>query len=225
MAKTHIYFVPGLAASSKIFEHIFLSEKHFQLHFLEWMMPLSKNESLTNYTQRFSTKIKHKNPILVGVSFGGILVQEISKIIDCKKVIIISSVKSNKEFPKRFKLAQITKIYKLFPSKIIADIENYDHYFFNEYLKKRAKLYKTYLSVRDANYLQWAIHNVLHWQQNKPLAKIIHIHGKKDEVFPIKHIKNSIEIENGTHVMILNKAKTISKILEKECFLIDKNTI
>ena len=46
---------------------------------------------------------------------------------------------------------------------------------------------------------------------------LIHIHGEKDEVFPSKHIKNSIEIKNGTHVMILNKAKTISKILEKEC--------
>ncbi|WP_271406494.1 alpha/beta fold hydrolase [Tenacibaculum soleae] len=221
MTKTHLYFMPGLAASSKIFEYLSLPEKVFEIHFLEWLIPNSINESIETYAQRMCANIQHKNPILIGVSFGGILVQEMSKIIPCKKVIIISSVKSNKELPKRLKLALITKVYKLFPSKIIANIEKYEHYFFNDYLKKRAELYKIYLSVRDPNYLQWAIYNVLHWQQNKELANIIHIHGKKDEVFPIKHIKNSIEIENGTHVMILNKAKKISKLLKKECFLID----
>jgi len=221
MPKTHLYFVPGLAANTKIFERISLPEEHFELHFLDWMLPTSINESIQEYALRLCAKIQHKNPILVGVSFGGIIVQEMSKIIDCKKVIIISSIKSNKELPRRLKLAQITKAYKLFPSKIIANIESYEHYFFIDYLKKRAELYKIYLSVRNKEYLQWAIYNVLHWQQKEPLKDIIHIHGKKDEVFPIKYIKNSIEIENGTHVMILNKAKTISEILKKECFLMD----
>ncbi|CAM1363208.1 Pimeloyl-ACP methyl ester carboxylesterase [Tenacibaculum sediminilitoris] len=221
MSKTHIYFVPGLAANSKIFEYISLPEKKNELHFLNWMLPTSINESIEEYAQRFCAQIKHKNPILIGVSFGGIMVQEMSKIIDCKKVIIISSVKSNKEFPKRLKLAQITKAYKLFPTKIIANIESYKRYFFNDYLKKRAELYKIYLSVSSKEYLQWAIYNVLHWKQEESIPNIVHIHGKKDEVFPIKHIKKSIEVENGTHVMILYKAKTISEILKKECFLMD----
>ncbi|GFD96332.1 alpha/beta hydrolase [Tenacibaculum sp. SSH1-16] len=221
MPKTHLYFVPGLAANTKIFERISLPEEHFELHFLDWMLPTSIDESIQDYAQRLCAKIQHKNPILIGVSFGGIVVQEMSKIIDCKKIIIISSVKNNKEFPKRFKLVQVTKAYKLFPSKVISNIESYERYFFNDYLKKRAELYKIYLSIRDKKYLQWAIYNVLHWEQEKSIPGIIHIHGKKDEVFPIKYIKNAIEVENGTHVMILTKAKTISEILKKECFLMD----
>jgi hypothetical protein len=221
MSKTHLYFVPGLAANTKIFERISLPEEHFELHFLDWMLPTSIDENIQDYAQRLCAKIQHKNPILIGVSFGGIMVQEMSKIIDCKKIIIISSVKNNKEFPKRLKLAQITKVYKLFPSKVIANIESYERYFFNDYLKKRAELYKIYLSIRDKEYLQWAIYNVLHWKQEESIPGIIHIHGKKDEVFPIKYIKNAIEVENGTHVMILTKAKTISEILKKECFLMD----
>ncbi|CAM1333736.1 alpha/beta hydrolase [Tenacibaculum aestuariivivum] len=218
MKKTHVYFVPGLAASSKIFEYISLPKEKFELHFLEWLIPTTIDESIEEYAQRMCNDIHHKNPILVGVSFGGIMVQEISKIITFKKVIIISSIKSNKELPRRLKLAFLTGVYKLFPSKIIANIESYERYFFNDYLKKRAELYKIYLSKRDESYLQWAIYNVLHWQQNKPLKNIIHIHGSNDEVFPVKHIQSYIEIKNGTHIMILNKAKTISEILEKECF-------
>lgn len=218
MQKTHVYFVPGLAANSKIFEYISLSEDHFELHFLEWLLPNSINESIQEYAQRMCDTIQHKKPILIGVSFGGIMVQEMSKLIPYEKLIIISSIKSNKELPKRLKLAQITGAYKLFPSKIIANIESYEHYFFNDYLKKRAELYKIYLSIRDKQYLQWAIYNVLHWKQEKPIQNITHIHGNDDEVFPAKHIENYIKIENGTHIMILNKAKSISKIIEKECF-------
>ena len=75
------------------------------------------------------------------------------------------------------------------------------------------KLYKEYLCVRDEKYLTWAISNVLNWQQTKPLNNTLHIHGVEDHIFPIKHIKNCIKIEKGTHIMILTKAKSISKII------------
>ncbi|WP_299835804.1 alpha/beta hydrolase [uncultured Tenacibaculum sp.] len=215
--KTQLYFVPGLAANTKIFEYIKLPEEKFEVHFLEWILPLSVEETIESYAKRMCSFIKHENPILIGVSFGGVMVQEMSKQMSCEKVIIISSMKSNNELPVRLKLAQKTKAYKLFPTKIVENIEDYEHLFFGDFLKKRAELYKMYLSIRDANYLQWAIHNVLNWEQDYELEDIVHIHGNKDEVFPIKHIKNSIEVDNGTHIMILNKAKTISTILEKVC--------
>ncbi|SNR16850.1 alpha/beta hydrolase family protein [Tenacibaculum jejuense] len=217
MEKTHLYFVPGLAANTKIFEYLDLPKENFETHFLEWILPLSVEETIESYAKRMCESIKHDNPILVGVSFGGVMVQEMSKQKDCKKVIIISSMKSNKELPTRLKLAQKTKAYKLFPTKIVENIEDYEHLFFGDYLKKRAELYKMYLSIRNADYLEWAIHNVLNWQQDYELEDIVHIHGNKDEVFPIKHIKNAIEVDNGTHIMILNKAKTISKILAEKC--------
>lgn len=215
--KTHIYFVPGLGASSKIFEAISLPKEQFELHFIEWLIPLSVKESISDYAQRMCAKIKHENPILVGVSFGGVMVQEMSKLINIKKVIIISSIKCQKELPKRLQLAKVTKAYKLFPSKLAENFEEYSKFFMGDFLQKRANLYKMYMSARDSVYLDWAIYNVLHWQQKKPLKNVVHIHGKDDGVFPYKHIKNAITIEKGTHIMILNKAKTISTLLEKEC--------
>lgn len=217
MQKTHIYFVPGLAANTKIFEFLTFSEDLFELHFLEWMLPNNPKESISDYAKRMCERIKHDNPVLVGVSFGGIMVQEMSKHIACKQVIIVSSIKNNKELPKRLRLAQVTKAYKLFPTQIVANIESYEQYFFSDYLKKRAELYKLYLSVRNPDYLHWAIYNVLHWKQTETLKDIIHIHGTHDEIFPIKHLKNVITVKNGTHIMILNKAKTVSEIITEKC--------
>lgn len=211
--KTPIYFVPGLAANPKIFEYLNLSEELFECHFLEWMLPENPRESISDYAKRMCSKITHKNPVLVGVSFGGVMVQEMSKHINCKQVIIVSSIKSNLELPTRLRVAQVTKAYKLFPTTIVANIEQYEKYFFTDYLKKRAELYKLYLSVRHPDYLHWAIYNVLHWKQKEPLKNIIHIHGDADEIFPIKYIKDTITIPQGTHIMVLNKAKTIANII------------
>ena len=84
----HVYLMPGMAASSKIFEYIELPKNQFKIHYLEWMLP-SENESLSDYALRMTKNIKHNNCVLIGVSFGGVLVQEMSKYIDIKKLIII----------------------------------------------------------------------------------------------------------------------------------------
>ena len=92
MSKVPVYFMPGLAASSAIFENIKLPEDQFEMYFLEWFLPNEK-ESITNYASRMIKNIQHENPVLVGVSFGGVLVQEMAKQMKVRKVIIISSVK------------------------------------------------------------------------------------------------------------------------------------
>lgn len=212
MSKIPVYFMPGLAASPAIFERIKLDESVFETHLLEWEIPKQK-ESLSDYALRISQKIKHENPILIGVSFGGILVQEISKHIKAQKVIIISSVRSNLEFPRRMKIGKTTKAYKLIPMKLILNIENLAKYSFGEKVKKRIKLYEKFLAVRDLNYLQWAVESVILWDRNTVDDNVIHIHGDQDDVFPIKYINKCIVVKGGTHIMILNKYKWLNENL------------
>jgi pimeloyl-ACP methyl ester carboxylesterase len=215
MPKKHLYCFPGLAASKQIFEYISLPEDQVEIHLLEWKLPLSLDESIEDYVVRICEDIHHEKPILLGVSFGGIIVQEISKILEVEKLIIVSSIKTHHELPKRLRVIRDTGAYKLFPAKMAENLEDYTKYFLGDFLKKKAELYKMYMSVRDANYMKWAIYNVLHWKQETPPEGIIHIHGTDDPVFPHKHITNFIPIENGKHEMILTKAKVISKVLEE----------
>ena len=105
-----VYLMPGMAASPRIFEFLKFPE-NFQVFYLSWFPP-EKEETLENYALRMSLRVEQENPVLVGISFGGVLVQEMAKYIDCKKIIIISSVKSNQELPNHMKLAQITNVHK-----------------------------------------------------------------------------------------------------------------
>ncbi len=207
--------MPGLAAGPEIFHKLNLDKNLYELHYLEWKKPLALEESIANYAMRMTDDIQHNNPVLIGVSFGGIMVQEMSKFVDTKKIIIVSSVKSTNELPKRFKIASKSKIYRLFPTTIISNFEDYARFFVGKTLEKKAEIYKKYLSVRGKSYLKWSIKNAVNWNQSKPIDGIVHIHGTKDQVFPINHIKNAIKIDGGNHAIIITKAREISKIIHE----------
>jgi pimeloyl-ACP methyl ester carboxylesterase len=220
MSKIPVYFMPGLAASTSIFENIQLDKNEFEIFLLEWKIP-NKGETLQQYAKRMCKDIKHENPVLVGVSFGGILVQEMNKIIPVRKTIIISSVKCNKEFPRRIRFAKVTKLYKLIPIWMLQNVEKLLPYVFEEKSAfKRTELYHKYFAVRDTFYLKWSLQQVLLWDRSTPDADVIHIHGDKDEVFPIKYIKNCNVLEGGTHIMIVNKFRwlneKLAEILKRE---------
>ncbi|MCL5129526.1 alpha/beta hydrolase [Algibacter sp. L4_22] len=210
----HIYLMPGMAASPLIFENIKLPEDIFQIHLLEWMIPV-ENELLSDYALRMTKHIKHENIVLLGVSFGGVLVQEMAKYIKPRKLIITSSVKSMHELPKRMLLAKATKAYKLVPTQLASNIDVFEKYAVGKVVKKRIELYQKYLSVNDSRYLTWAIEQMVCWNQEEPLEGIIHIHGDDDGVFPIKNIKNCIVVKNGTHIAIINKYKWFNENLPR----------
>ncbi|WP_269684083.1 alpha/beta hydrolase family protein [Flavobacterium lacustre] len=209
MSKIPVYLMPGLAASAAIFERIALPEAVFETVLLEWEIPLDQ-ETLPDYAKRMTEKIKHPNPVLIGVSFGGILVQEMAAFIQVRKVIIISSVKSNLEFPRRMKIAKTTKAYKLIPMSLILNIENLAKFSFGAKVNQRLKLYEKFLSVRDIRYLDWAVEKVILWDRTVADKNVIHIHGDADDVFPIKYISDCIVVKGGTHIMILNKYKWLN---------------
>src|SRR5690606_11693908 len=200
----HVYFVPGMAANTTIFEHIKLPENIFKTHYIPWKLP-KKKETIEEYAKRMCAEIKHENPVLIGVSFGGIMVQEMAKQIAVQKVLIISSVKTKHELPKRMKLAKITKAYKLIPTRIMANSNLLTKFAFGKVIKKRIHLYKKYISMNNTDYLDWAIEQIVMWKQDKPISGLIHIHGENDGAFPVSHIKNYIKVEKGTHIMIINR--------------------
>ncbi len=214
MSKIPVYLMPGLAASAEIFERIILPEDFFEIVLLEWEIPMD-NETLAEYAKRITNKITHPNPVLIGVSFGGILVQEMARFIKTKKVIIISSVKSNLEFPKRMKVAKTTKAYKLIPTTLLANIESLSKFSFGAKINQRLKLYEKFLRVRDKRYLDWAVEQVILWERTVVDENVIHIHGDEDDVFPIKYIRNCIVVKGGTHIMILTKYKWMNENLPK----------
>ena len=213
MQRIPVYFMPGLAASPLIFGNIHLPEHLYECIYLEWLLPVD-NEPLADYAKRIAQNIKHDNPILIGVSFGGVIVQELSRVINARKVIIISSVRCNAEFPRRMRFAKMTHAYRFFPTGIMTRVDWLAKVAVgNNVISRRLNLYEKFLSVRDKKYLDWALKSIILWDRAVPDENVVHIHGDADEVFPPKYLKNFIPVKGGKHIMIINKYKWLNENL------------
>ncbi|MCK0124283.1 alpha/beta hydrolase [Gelidibacter sp. F2691] len=207
-----VYLMPGMAAKPTIFDRIKLPNERFQVYWLEWMLP-EDNETFEHYAKRMIEKIEHDNPVLLGVSFGGVLVQEMSKHMKVRKLIVVSSIKSRHELPKRMKIAKFMKAYKFAPTQLLSNLDVLKKYAFNDTISKRIDLYKTYLAVNDKRYLDWALKEMLLWDQEEPHPDAIYIHGDQDAIFTHSCQGNCIVVEGGTHIMIVTKYKWFNKNL------------
>jgi len=73
-----VYFISGLGADERVFQFLDLSE--IEHRFIKWNVP-QKNESLPSYCKRLTEQINvQQEVILIGISFGGMIAQEITKV-------------------------------------------------------------------------------------------------------------------------------------------------
>ena len=207
-----VYFVPGLAASPEIFEHIRLPEDRFECRHLEWFVP-DPAMTLREYAAQMARHVAHPSPVLIGVSFGGMLVQEMAEIVNPALIIIISSIKCNREMPRRLLVARYTKLHKLLPTRLVNNVDVLARYAFGDPVSKRLRLYDRYLGMRDITYLDWAIDRIVNWEREEPLPGVVHIHGDQDAVFPFAHIGPCIAVPGGTHTMIIHRYRWFNERL------------
>ena len=210
-----IYLISGLGADERVFQSLDLSE--YDKKFIRWLDP-KKGESLTSYCHRLTLQIApDQEVILVGVSFGGIIAQEIAKLVSCKLVIIISSIKSINEFSWTLKLARATQIHRVIPSAILLWANKLTaDYYFGVRSEHESRLLQQIIDDTNPKFLRWAIHQIMNWKQQYYLENLVHIHGSADRIFPIKKILNAIEIPNGGHFMIVSEASKIEQLIFAE---------
>lgn len=210
-----IYIFGGLGADKRIFEKIDFG--NLDIEFIDWIEPLD-NENIKNYVRRISEKLISPNPILLGVSFGGILTVELSKILDVKKVILIASVKNKDELPKFYRIAGQIKLNKLIPTQIFKRQNFITNWFFGISSKSEELILKSILIDINVNFLKWAINEIVNWRNEISPKNLVHIHGNMDRIIPLKtNMKVDFIIDGGGHFMTMNKSQDIEKIIKNLC--------
>lgn len=207
----HLYCISGFGADERVFAN--LNFGNYQVHFIPWLIP-EKKEKLADYARRMSQNIKHENPVLLGLSFGGMMCIEIAKTIKTKKVILISSVKSFRELPRWMRLTGKSHLHKIFPLRSFRLFEPIQNYNLGITNKIELNLVRGYRKNIGQRYTDWAANEIVNWQNNWQPENLFHIHGTKDKMFPIKNVKADYLIPDGGHFMIMNKAAEVSEALK-----------
>ena len=209
----NVYIFSGLGADKRVFQKMDFSE--YNATFVEWILP-NKTENIESYAKKLTEQIKHEKPILIGLSFGGIIATEIAKIIETEKVILIASAKTKYEIPKYFRIAGKLKLHKLLPTKLMKMPNFFSFWFFGTENRTEKNILTEILKDTDENFLKWAIDKIVTWKNEIEHKNVIHIHGSADRVLPINFVNCQIKVENGGHFMTLNKAKELNEILKRE---------
>lgn len=207
-----IYFISGLGADKRIFS--FLDLSFCEPIFIDWIAPLPK-ESLTDYALRLRKSVKEESPNIIGISFGGMLVTEMAKADRTMKGIIISSNKTQTEFPVRWKLAKYFPVYQWLPDSILKRIMLSSKWILGVKGKEQSVLLNQIISDADIPFTKWAIHAILNWKNKEIPGNIIHIHGTADRLLPYSLVNANYIIESGTHVMPMDQHVELSALLRQ----------
>ena len=206
-----IYCISGLGADEKIFNNLRI--KGYELRYIPWIRP-HKNERIEGYAKRMSEHIKEDGAVLLGVSFGGMMSIEIAKQRTLRKLIIVSSIKSARELPRWMKTAGVLKLDKLLPVRIHKYTEKIGNSRLGVSTIEEKEMVRNYRRNADLIFVDWAISQILNWKNDWQPENLVHIHGDKDKIFPVKKINPTSIIKDGTHMIIYNRAGEISEYIQ-----------
>ena len=182
---------------------------------VQWLKPLSQQEPIQAYALRLRQQIKDPNPILIGLSFGGVMAIELTKIMQVHQVILISSLSTHHGLPGLYRIMGKLQLHRITPFWLLRNLYPFGPFFFGAHTPAERKLLKEVILETDEKYLRWSLGQLFLWRQHKPLPGMVHIHGSDDKVLPFVDGPGVIKIEHGEHLMVLHQAAEINVILNK----------
>jgi pimeloyl-ACP methyl ester carboxylesterase len=206
----NVYLFSGLGADSSIFMNLELPGCH--KIYINWI-PALPNESIKQYAGRIKSQITVENPDIIGLSFGGIVAVEVSKQIKVDKMVLISSVRTTRELNRVQFFFMKLGLYRIIPGSLIRRTNFLTYKYFGARSPKDKKTLTELLEHTDVSFFRWALKSIAYWDNKVAPERTIQIHGTADRVITSRLVHPDYRIKGGGHLMVFNKADTISKII------------
>lgn len=213
MKKT-IYLLPGVGCDETVFKNLELPD--WEVTPIMWLTP-KKGEKLREYVKRLLPQIRtDTEPVFIGLSFGGIVSIELSKLVKAHKIFLISSIKTHYERPYKMSMLYLLKFYRMFPASLAVKFDFWHRWALGELNESEKELVNDMIKKIDINFNKWAVDQAIHWENKTVPDNLVHIHGDNDNIFPHIYVREYHRIEGGTHFMIVRHARQISHIIKHE---------
>lgn len=200
-----------MGADSRIFR--FLNIPNTTFKFVEWEQPMP-NETFTEYGLRLIKDVDlQPDDVLIGMSMGGFMAQEIASVKPVKKVILVSSLRSGEKFQLPIEIAKKLHLSDRFSDDWLKKILFSGLKFSSNLNDQDSNLALEMIDQFDGAYFKWAIHHILNWKGVKLNCPVYHVHGNKDLVLPIQNVTDAEVVEGGTHLMVTLMPDIVSKHL------------
>lgn len=208
-----IYAIPGLGTTEQLFSNTHIKGAEFIV--LDWPLP-EKGDTMQSYAEKFLPQIDTSKPFcLMGVSFGGMLCTELSKIISPRKTFLISTCKSRSELPWFIRFFKYVPLYKYIRESGHRKMAYHGRWMIG-FGKAYIPEFLGMVSSMKENYFRHCMNIIVNWNGTAFPKNAVHIHGNADRLLLYRYVKADHTIKGGSHAMVVFQAEEINKIVEEE---------
>jgi len=211
---SRIFFFTGLGADERAFSQLEVQTSLQKIH-IAWLKP-QKKETLPAYCHRLIKHYGIKNgDVLIGLSFGGLVVTEINKLLKPTLSILISSISTRRELPLLYRLAGLLNLHNLIPKSSLSKPSRLKYYLFGLKKPVQKQLFDEIITDADPDFVQWAIEKIVHWKNSERPENLYKINGTSDRVIPVHKASSDFVIKGGSHFLTWENADTVSEIIRQ----------
>lgn len=202
-----IYAIPGLGADKRVFANL---QQYLPLCIIDWK-PNEPHESVEHYARRMASEIAEDEPfILLGLSFGGVIAQEICRFLKPEKLILLSSIAHQNELQTFFKLVYKSGVLQLAPPIFYRPPVAVCQWYFGT---KETAMIEALLADLDLELAKWSVLALMNWKCQPISVPIIRVHGTADRL--LLYQQDAIAIQDGSHFMVIDKAEAVAIAIKK----------
>ncbi len=199
-----IYCFSGLGADERVFGFLKLNLS-YELIPVRWIKPI-EGEVLEEYSKRIFKNIQTTKSFgILGISFGGVVAQEVSKLVKPKFTLLISSINSPIQIPFLLKVTP-SFVLRIVPASLLKPPSWIANYMFSA---KNKKVLQKILLDTDPHFVKWALIAFKNWKPKGINLNCFFISGLKDRIF--KPTNEGVKIQNGGHFMVVDLANEVSE--------------
>lgn len=204
-----LYAFSGLGADHRVYHSTNLNA---ELEVVPWLPP-ENNESLENYAQRLAETIDAKEDYgLIGMSFGGMIVMEIAKILHPTFTVVVSTSTTKYELPYALRIIGKTGIIPHIPSLFFTPPKPVMRYFFST---PKQTVLNDIVDDSDPVFTRWAVNAIANWKNTQVPKNLFRIHGSNDRLLPKYSASHTHVIQGGGHFMIVDRAQEVSNLINQ----------
>ncbi|MEL6695628.1 MAG: alpha/beta hydrolase [Bacteroidota bacterium] len=207
MSDSPIYAIPGLSVDGRIFQKLSLP---LPIKVLEHKKQGDQRVSLREYAHAYADQIAHPSPILLGLSMGGMMAQELAQILPVKKLILLSTLKKGDRVPFMLQVARYIPLYQMARGEWRLKMLPYWAPRFGITDPGEQQLLHAMFASFDDAFRMWAVASIIQWEPPTISGRFLHLHGSEDHLFPASHIRKA-EIMKGNHFMVYQEAGEVSR--------------
>lgn len=209
-----IHLIPGLGADGRIFQR-FMAHAPQRVAHDHPRMP--SGSSLRRYAEVIAERIPAGRPhVVVGMSMGGMIAQELATLTRPVRTVIISSWKGPQEMPLPLRTLRGTHPERTINPVLLRRLGPMIRWTMGVSTPEEVALLSAFMRDCTLEQMKVQVNAVMEWEgPAKPVPGLVHIHGDADRLMPVGLIKDAVVVKGGGHFMVYTHAPAVEQALRK----------